>query len=405
MAAAKRLPLWTTDAPAAWPDAPAEMTVTTLAEIEACPRRWALSAAEYRGIWNGRGYPPRVQMSALAGTIVHLALETITRELVRVGCSSVKDPKAPQVMRDLGGYTKVVHDCCDRVLHRLANNPRAMPLLEYASRLLRSQAPEFRVRAQVILCRVCLPGLPAASANSGRSKLSGPLMGAFPEIELCASRIGWKGKADLLVISDDACEITDFKTGAQDERHRFQIQVYALLWSRDEELNPRRRRVDRLVLRYGGEDVDIAAPTAAQLDDIERHIVARRNTAHLAVSQRPPEARPNAENCRYCAVRHLCDRYWVAATQRERVAHVGNQRFSDVELTVIGRHGPSSWDAVVESSPQASLTGHAVLRTKGNVEFRTGDRLRVIDAVVAFGDDEQPLVFTLSALSETYLVP
>jgi len=34
--------LWTTVAPATWPRPPADMTVSTLNEIEACPRRWAL---------------------------------------------------------------------------------------------------------------------------------------------------------------------------------------------------------------------------------------------------------------------------------------------------------------------------------------------------------------------------
>ena len=98
---------WTATLPSAWPNAPAEMTVTALAEIEACPRRWALGAAPYPDLWSGRGYPPRVQLSALAGTVVHRALEAITRELVRAGCptatpgcefpgpeSDVKGPRA-----------------------------------------------------------------------------------------------------------------------------------------------------------------------------------------------------------------------------------------------------------------------------------------------------------------------
>ncbi len=35
MALPEQASFWTTKAPSAWPDAPAEMTVTTLAEIEA----------------------------------------------------------------------------------------------------------------------------------------------------------------------------------------------------------------------------------------------------------------------------------------------------------------------------------------------------------------------------------
>jgi hypothetical protein len=235
----------------------------------------------------------------------------------------------------------------------------------------------------------------------------GPLrFGAYPEIELRARRIGWKGKADLLTLSDDSCEISDFKTGAQDDGHRFQIRVYALLWRADEELNPTRRRADRLVLRYGGVDVEVSAPTAAQLDDLERDIVARRDAAQRAVSGPRPEARPTAENCRFCGVRQLCGEYWEAATQQALVAYGADPRFTDVQLTVTGRHGPSSWDAVIEVARNAAAGRPALLRTKGNLEFQSGERLRVLDAAVAVGveGDDQPVVITLGTMSETYAV-
>lgn len=57
---------WTVVAPTTWPAPPAEMSVSVHAEIEECPRRWALSAADYPGLWSGRGYPPRLQVSTLA---------------------------------------------------------------------------------------------------------------------------------------------------------------------------------------------------------------------------------------------------------------------------------------------------------------------------------------------------
>jgi len=400
-------PLWTTRAPAKWPAAPAEMTVTTLAEIEACPRRWALGAAEYAGVWIGHGYPPRLQPSALAGRVVHLALETITRELVRSACPSVEHSKAVQVMRGLGGYTKVIHDCIDRVLERLTQNPRAAPLVENAARALRARASELRMRAQTILCRIRLPSFSAASAESSGPVRRGPLpFGAYPEIELRARRIGWKGKADLLIVSDEGCEISDFKTGAQADGHRFQIRVYALLWGADEELNPTQRRADRLVLRYGEVDEEVSAPTAAQLDDLERDIVARRDAAQRAVSGPRPEARPTAENCRFCGVRQLCGEYWEAATRRDFASDGANPRFTDVELTITGQHGPSSWDAVIEVARDAAAGKPAVLRTNGNLECRSGERLRVLDAAIAVDveDNEQPAVITLGTLSETYAV-
>lgn len=405
MASAERTSIWAVSEPASWPKIPGEMTVTTLAAIETCPRRWALGAAEYPYIWSELGYPPRPQMRALAGTVVHLALEKITKELVRAACPSVQDSKAPQVMKALGGFTKVTHDCIDCVLDRLNNNPRAKSLMENASRGLRAQVSELRTRVQMILCRVRLPPRTKTRGEIGITSHRGPLRsGAYPELGIHARRIGWKGRADLLVLSDEVCEISEFKTGAEEDAHVFQVKVYALLWYADEELNPSRRRADRLVLRYGAHDLDVPTPTANELDDIESEITARRDAAHRAVSTQPPEARPTADNCRFCAVRQLCSTYWEFATQKALAAENFGQKLYDVELLVMGRHGPLSWDAVIGVMGGANRGRAAVLRTKDDLEFRSGDRLRVLDASVAIDDEDDgyPAVITLGALSEVY---
>lgn len=52
---------WRVVTPATWPAPPAVMSVSTYAEIEECPRRWALSSAEYPELWGGRGYPPKLK--------------------------------------------------------------------------------------------------------------------------------------------------------------------------------------------------------------------------------------------------------------------------------------------------------------------------------------------------------
>lgn len=399
---------WIAAGPEEWPNAHADMTVTTLREIESCARRWALNAGHYPDLWSGRGYPPRVHIGALSGTVVHLALAVISRALVRAGCPSIDHPTVIRVLKDLGGFTQVVNDCIDRVLSSLASNPRAQRVIEFAARSLRAGVPELRTRAQAMLCGVRLPRIPARDVQGNTSSARGPLTtGAFPEIELRAKDIGWKGKADLLVLSSDACEITDFKTGATDEDHEFQLQVYALLWSRDGELNPDRRRADRLLLAYGGGVIQIAAPTESELDELEVLLRTRRDAAYEAVSHHPPEAHPSRENCCYCAVRQNCDEYWTTKTQRQLVHEGEDRRFGDIEVTVTGRHGPSSWDGRVELSREAPAGMPAVIRTSGEHNFRPGDRLRVIDAALTIDDEDQtqPLVITLGKLSEAYVVP
>jgi CRISPR/Cas system-associated exonuclease Cas4 (RecB family) len=380
-----------------------EMTVSTLAEIETCPRRWALASAEYPDLWAGRGYPPRVHLGSLAGSVVHLVLETITRELGREGCPTIQDPMAVQIMKRLGGYTKVLQDCTERVIARFRENPRAARFLDTAARSLRAKAPELRTRVQTLLSGLRLPLVaprPGAAGMKPRSKLS---TGAHPEVELRAKAIGWKGKADLLVLSEEICEIVDFKTGEQVDHHRFQVRVYALLWSLDHELNPERRLAKKLTLAYMLGNVDVEAPSPPQLEALERELVVRRDAASQAAAARPPEAHPTASNCRLCGVRQLCDAYWSPQVQRELSIERATEgsSFVDVEISILGRHGPSSWDAEVVTSCSVPKGSRVLLRSsQAELAPTAGERLRVLDAHLALVEND-PIV-TMGAMSEVY---
>lgn len=383
------------------------MSVSTHAEIEECPRRWALSAAQYPDLWSGRGYPPKLQIAALAGSVVHLALEIVTTQLTRAGVSSLNDPSAPEVLKALGGYTRVVEECVERVLKRYVGNPRAVAPMEHAQRIMRGQVPTLRARVQSMLSRLRLPKSdPAVSVastpKSGEPPPRLPLAnGTYSEVEVRAKSIGWKGKVDLLVLADEACELTDFKTGAAEDTHKFQVRAYAVMWSLDDELNPSGRLVDRLVLAYENQDVDVAPPSASEIGDLGRELLARRQAAEAALAVRPPSARPSTEVCRYCGVRQLCDAYWASATQV-----VSDGRFGDVELRITGRHGSTSWDAVVVCARDWPANTLALLRLQRPEQFKAGTRVRVLECALARDPEDAaaPAIVTVGALSEAYLV-
>lgn len=402
-------PHWRVRAPATWPAPPPEMSVSTCAEIEECPRRWALSAAAYPELWNGRGYPPKLQVSTLAGSVVHLALEIIMKQFTRAGVTSLSDASAPQVLRELGGYTRVVEECVERMLKRYVDNPRASELMEHAQRTLRGQVPTLRARVQLMLSRLRFPECSSTASavlvpKSDRSPSPHPLVnGIHPEVEIRAKSIGWKGKVDLLVLGEDRCEITDFKTGAVDEAHKFQVRAYAVLWRLDDELNPAGREVDRLVLAYDSQDIDVAPPKASEIDELSHELLARRQAAEAALAERPPLARPNVETCRYCGVRQLCDAYWANAA---RVAS-DDGRFGDIELKITGRHGPTSWNALVLRARNLPADTPALLRLQQHEQFREGTRVRVLNGAITrdSDDDAAPAIVTLGVLSEAYYVP
>ncbi|MGB7220087.1 MAG: PD-(D/E)XK nuclease family protein [Vicinamibacterales bacterium] len=397
---------WRVHRPSAWSKAPTEMTVSALRDIEACPRRWALNAATYDGLWQGRGYPPRLRLGSLSGSVIHLALETVLDALATSSCGSITDPAAVNVLKSLGGYTKVLNDCITRVLSAFSGNPRAVRLLEAGDRSLRSQLPKLRTATQTLVGRVRLSARarPTGFATSERPPTSLP-EGTHLELVLRAPNMGWKGKADLLTCSRYSCEIVDFKTGVADDSHRFQLQVYAVLWSRDQNLNPNGRLATKLTLAYPTGDVDVAVPSPPAFAALERDLFARAEAARRAVTSDSPEARPSLDNCGFCGVKQLCEDYWTADNQRQlaggRALEKGSYR--DVELTITGQHGPHSWDAILEldSGPPRRV----LLRSSsGDLDLHPGERARILDVQIAtiLEDQNDPLILTIGSFSEVY---
>jgi hypothetical protein len=136
---------------------------------------------------------------------------------------------------------------------------------------------------------------------------TGPLArrGTFAEVDLRPDNLPWYGRADLLILDDDRCEIVDFKSGRRSDGHLFQIRVYARLWARDRRVNPGGRLPTRLILAYTDGEVEVSAPTAEELDVLEREFEGRTRTALAAAERNPPPAWPTVERCRCCDVRQL----------------------------------------------------------------------------------------------------
>ena len=396
-------------APKRWPELPALMSVSLLSELEACPRRWALSAAEYPEIWEGHGYPRRLQLATAGGSVVHMAVEELAKALVRARCPSAHSPESISVMRSLGGFSKLLRSCIDRVLVQYEGNPRTQDTLERAKIALDSKIPDMRAHVQAFLADTRLEAA-AETAREGpsegtrhRSELA---LGTHPEVELKSSALEWRGFADLVTLSTDSCEITDFKTGAPSEHHVFQVQVYALLWSKDADINPTGRLAEKFTVAYpkGSESVD--ALDASELVEFERELSQRTEVARSTAMKRPPPARPSVDTCQYCSVRHLCEEYWTPETQSALSRATVSDTREDFEALIIGRHGPTSWD--VEITGAANLPrGHpGVIRTSlSALELDPHSIVRVLDGYVTSpAESSEPAVITLNAGSEIYRV-
>lgn len=73
---------------------------------------------------------------------------------------------------------------------------------------------------------------------------------------------------------------------------------------------------------------------------------------------------------------------------------------------ITGRHGPTSWDAVVMRARNLPAKTPALLRLHQPNEFKTGARVRVLDGALARDPEDHaaPAIVTLTALSEAYRV-
>ena len=381
-----------------WPAPPATWSYSSLRDATDCPRRWMLSRATYPGLWDRRGYPPQPSLTALAGDIIHATVDTVLTALRAHGCRTSADPAAVAVLKGIGGYTRLVEDGIAAALATLAGNPRAAGKTAALGTALQLKVPEMRQRIQSIIARapVSLAADDPAAAAPGRP---GPLpAGSYPEADLRAPDLRLAGRADLLTVTADGCEITDYKTGSADPRHADQVRLYALIWSRDTALNPGGLPARRLILSYPSRDEEVQPPTAADLDALAADTAAQITAAETALRDRPPPARPSGVNCALCGVRQLCDDYWAFLANRP----AGESRapgWLDFEGTAIRQNGPRSW--LLASQADGS---QLLLRTlTEQVPFAAGDRLRVLGLRHAAPDAAVPAA-AMTPMSEIFIL-
>jgi hypothetical protein len=226
-------------------------------------------------------------------------------------------------------------------------------------------------------------------------------MGSHTEVELIARDLRFCGRADLITLDEDACVITDFKTGAPDSRHADQVRTYAVLWRSDGDRNPSGVGASRLVIAYSDHDVTFDGPSSSELDEIAGGLATRIADAKARLEERPPPAMPAADVCRFCDVRQLCDEYWNAPDAlASPPASSGRPTATDVEGVIASRNGPRSWHLLNSQTEEMVL-----LRTPTeDAPFSAGDRVRVLHALQLAGGDEDDPILSMTVASETFVL-
>lgn len=333
-----------------WPEPPEFFSYSTLREIERCPNQWMLRRARFPDLWDRHGYPDLPSLPALFGDVLHSTLETVIAALVERGCDDASSPEAVEVLRALGGFTAVIVSAITHISSTLESNPRAAHRAPGIIQSLGARTPEIRRRAQALLARARLASRPSNRSSDRPSDAPSQIKdrqlgnGSYAEVVLRASEIGWLGRVDLLTLDESACRIVDYKTGAEDELHHEQVQIYSLLWSLDNVHNPSRRPATELVVAYPDRDDIVEAPNETELRAIRDDVGTRTAGAREELAKRPPWAKPDLDTCPLCPVRHLCEDYWrLLGEAAHSTQSVPVDGFGDFELLVSERNGPRSW--------------------------------------------------------------
>jgi len=408
--------VFTTLTPTEWQAAPEWMNFHYLVRAERCPRSAALRHATYLQLWNRRGYPDKPSLAALAGMVMHSALSRTIHALANNGVDSFQDARSVAILKSLGGYSKVIAESVADVTKSLAGNPRFELVRLSSVARLNDRIPAIREQMQLQLSRLKwklqppsfdLAGdLDSDTVASGRLPLE---QGTHFETELRHPGIKWRGFADLIQLRDDACTIEDFKSGEPSDDHLLQLQIYALLWSHDEELNPARTAIDRLVICYpdGDRIVPYNKKDGAKLT---RELQARTEAVRKAVSGPDSQANLDAERCPKCDVRHLCSEYWTAnratsagGASAERV------QLDDVQLILRSRKGQNTWSAECQLSNHVEI-GSAVLLRWTPKDFAVLDQLvpgsevRLSGALISYSEDARLQIVSCSTATDLILL-
>ena len=373
-----------------WPGPPARWHYSALKDVEACPRRWALSNATYPGLWGGRGYPRRPSLAALTGRVIHRSAESILRSLTGAGCKGLEDPTSAVVLRDLGGISGVVDSQLEAELHDLQPNPRAARMSDSLKRYLTEHVPSMRTAVQQLMRSVERISPRQHRASPGTAQPSRLYPGTYPEQAVEDAELSFMGVIDLLEVTEDGAEIADFKSGAPHPTHEEQIRCYSAVWRYDAIRNPEGRPATRLKIAYPSRSIELA-PDGIDDDGTRNALRVRILFATEALEQDIPDARPSPENCQFCSVRHLCDEYWESAAIEARANTV------DLELVVQElRTASSATVHLPRMSSNATMLG--LVDGVG-----PGDRVRALELFKSVNQDTAEVRLSVGPQSELFI--
>jgi hypothetical protein len=390
--------------------APEWMSFHVYKEAQRCPLSVSLQRSSYRQLWKGFGYPSRPNAAAISGIVVHDAAEAILNEFVKANVPSLMSPTAMVVLKELGGFTKILEDSLRDFFESQADNPRFVQYREELLRGMKQRLPQMRATLQALLVsyvrkasskslKDSAPEAPPAQENSVPQRFALG-SGTFVEVDLEDTSAKWRGRIDIIEVDQQGCAITDLKSGSESDEHKEQLITYSMLWSEDAERNPSKRPVLSLRIVYTDRTIAVSVPDDEAMKKFRESIISSSDAVRESLNSPSVPANPSHENCRYCPVKLLCQPYW------QSLSKLGTAEvFSSNQVTLIEAHGERAWLATVEASPILATNEKVVIRNyeRGKTfwsELEPGLSIRLTDGLISSSEEGETPVLNLSMMSE-----
>jgi hypothetical protein len=397
---------WTVLKPSAWPTLPDWMSFSTINAIEACPRQWALLNADYADVWQGKGYPTIITIPALEGIAIHRSIKTVLNALVYDVSDDVCEERIVGVLTQLGGFSAILAGVIDEVMSKREGNPRNSPVNESTRLYLMTKIPEMRIKLQKAINHIT-PLYTRANADFDLSYSSNQhktelKVGTYSELLVEAQDLHWRGVLDMLVLTEAFCEIREYKTGVYQQNHETQLQIYALLWLKDQKRNPSARPADRLTLVYPDKVKSIPVLDFDKMMVLASNLEERRSRLRTIMNTIPPKATPSFEICSICQVRHLCEEYWPWLAQHNETDIATELSYQDFQVQLLSPRGDSCWLCKVEYGCCCFIGTHILLDAeRSKVTLGAGMRLRLLNVQVSASPCMEPRISTNQNCSAT----
>ena len=313
-------PLYQILKPTSGANPPAYYSHTGLTQIESCPRRWWLLHSKYDPLV-GR-YPEPVAPGAMIGSIVHSALERFSVEFSRSGLS--EETSGLREFRRQFPIREIVRERRKQFLEEARDNPRAqLAVLEanvsvdvcisvfkdLVRRSYGEPALESNAAVKDAESKSEAPVAPQKTTADGYSAWRDvPCPAVLPEVMLKLEDPPVHGKIDLVITGTDGDTLIEFKTGEPWPEHQRQSALYSFLWW----AVTGRFACERQLLYPNQNIVKLRGMSQVELKEEGIALNERVTRAKQELSRTPPSVRIEADRCRSCTVRQLCEEYWTA---------------------------------------------------------------------------------------------